>query len=493
MHCCQATIISVFLAWLLPTSAFADNSLTLDPTYFKPADVITRDVAIIGGGSSGIYSAISLKDKGKSIIVVEKKGRIGGHTETYIDSTTGTPIDIGVQTWQNISLVRNYFARLNIPVIKFGSDADPNSPAQLSANYDLRSGKEVNVTAPSAQQVYTAFAAYAEQLKKYPRLNDGMFLPNPVPEDLYMPFGDFVKKYKIEDALVTMFNYNPGLGDVLTVPTVEQMRAFGQNLVEQLSTGFLTTRHHNNSELYTNAEKELLSSSSLLLNSEVIQAERNDGNAKSESGRIKLLVRTPNGTKLIRAKKLLITIPPRLDFLAPFSLSQKEKTVFGKLIDAGYYTSIVKNTGIPDNLSITNMLQSSPYNLPVLPGVYSIGTTQVKGLHIAFYGTPRSSKTFPLSDEDVKADIIASIKRLQRANPDKFNQTEPEFVVYSSHAPFYLQARPEDTKDGFYRELYALQGGRNTYWTGAGFRSQDSSNVWRFSEDVVLPELVKGL
>lgn len=463
--------------------AAPNQTPAFDVKSFKPSDIITRDVAIIGGGSSGTYSAISLKDKGKSIIVIEKKNRIGGHTETYIDPATGTPIDMGVVIWHNLTIVRDYFKRFDVPLILLGSDAVPNS---RTSNYDLRTGKLVNVTDPPQEEVAAAFAKYAEQLSKYPKLNDGLFLPDPVPEDLVLPFGDFVKKYGLEAALPSIYNYNPGLGDVLTGPTIEQIRVFGLSLVQQLSTGFLTTAHHNNSELYSRAQAELLSASSLLLNSEVLQSQRSNDS-------VELVVQTPDGKKLICAKKLLITIPARLDFLGPFDLSKQEKDVLGKQIDAGYYTSIVKNTGLPDDLSIGNYRQDTPYNLPTLPAVYSIGTTGVPGLHLAYYGTQRSTKTFPVSDEVVKAEIIKSIKTLQQANPDVFNQTEPEFVVYSSHAPFYLQARPEDTKNGYYEKLYALQGLRNTYWSGASFRAQDSSDLWRFSENVVLPQLLAGL
>lgn len=36
--------------------------------------IITRDVVIIGGGASGSHAAVSLRDMGKSVVVVEKKG-----------------------------------------------------------------------------------------------------------------------------------------------------------------------------------------------------------------------------------------------------------------------------------------------------------------------------------------------------------------------------------------------------------------------------------
>jgi heterodisulfide reductase subunit A-like polyferredoxin len=70
---------------LLILLSYVHSALTHDTQYdrskFEPEDNIVRDVAIIPGGSSGTHAAISLKDKGKSIGVVEQKARLGGHTE----------------------------------------------------------------------------------------------------------------------------------------------------------------------------------------------------------------------------------------------------------------------------------------------------------------------------------------------------------------------------------------------------------------------------
>lgn len=69
-----------------------------DERNFAPQDIITRDVCIIGGGSTGTYSAVRLsQDLGKSVVVIEKTSRLGGHTETHTDPKTGGPIDYGVQ------------------------------------------------------------------------------------------------------------------------------------------------------------------------------------------------------------------------------------------------------------------------------------------------------------------------------------------------------------------------------------------------------------
>lgn len=67
-------------------------------------DIITRDVAIIGGGATGTYSAINLRNLGKSVVVVEREAELGGHTNTYIDPSTGAPVNYGVQAiWNSTS------------------------------------------------------------------------------------------------------------------------------------------------------------------------------------------------------------------------------------------------------------------------------------------------------------------------------------------------------------------------------------------------------
>ena len=58
-------------------------SSTFDASKYSSSDVIKRDVAVIGGGSSGTYGAIKLRDMGKSVVVVEKTGTLGGH-EKYL-------------------------------------------------------------------------------------------------------------------------------------------------------------------------------------------------------------------------------------------------------------------------------------------------------------------------------------------------------------------------------------------------------------------------
>ncbi len=53
------------------------------------------DVAVIGGGLSGLSAAVSLAAEGKRIILFEQRQHPGGRTNSFIDETTGDVVDNG--------------------------------------------------------------------------------------------------------------------------------------------------------------------------------------------------------------------------------------------------------------------------------------------------------------------------------------------------------------------------------------------------------------
>ena len=166
----------------------------------------------------------------------------------------------------------------------------------------------------------------------------------------------------------------------------------------------------------------------------------------------------PKDTNLSLPKNALSPYPQSWISLLLYTWAEQKKPLFGKYIRAGYYVSLVRNSGFPNNTAISNAAQDTPCNFPHLPVVYSISPSGVDGVEIVYSDFPQSKDSFPWADDAVKADIIQSIKTLQKINPDKFQQTKPEIIEYYSHAPCFLQVSAEEIKKGFYSKLYALQG-----------------------------------
>lgn len=104
-------------------------------------DTLVRDVCIIGSGSTVTFSAIRLRDQGKSVAVVEHKSRLGGHTRSYQDPRSGLRTEAGVVVIRWSRVAEEYFARFQIPLVKF---APPTPEKTLHA--DFTTGKPVHVT-----------------------------------------------------------------------------------------------------------------------------------------------------------------------------------------------------------------------------------------------------------------------------------------------------------------------------------------------------------
>lgn len=462
----NSLILISLTACTLPSEA--SSTCKVNGTSYDVHKVVTRDACVIGGGSTGTYSAIRLKDKGKSVVVIEKVGRLGGHTQTYIDQATGAPIDVGVLVFHNLTIVRDYFARFNVSLVA----ANFSAPGVTNVYSDFRTGAVVSTYTPGDPSA--GLAAYGAQLAKYPYVETGFDLPHPVPEDLLLSFKDFVKKYSLESAMPFIFNFAQGLGDILSLPTIYVFKNFGSDILQLIATnGFLTTAAHDNSLLYEAAQASL--GEDIYLNSTIIAMDR--GGKEHAT----IIAKTQAGLVQMQCQKVVFTVPPKIDNLEGFDLSGKEIKLFGQFLNAGYYTGLIRNSGLPDNVSVTNVGADTLYNLPLLPSIYGLWQTGIPGLMNVQYG---SNST--LSDDFVKSHILASTKSLQVA--DKNISSQPELAVYYSHSPFECHVPAKAIAAGFYKKLYALQGQRRTFYTGAAFHTHDSSLLWQFTE-ALLPKI----
>ncbi len=458
--------------WLSCALAVPQPSYSIRSDDCNDSDIITRDVCVIGGGSGGTYAAIGLKDRGKSVVVIEKEDRLGGHTNTYTDPTTGYTLDYGVQIYDNVPVVQQYYNRFGIPLTVLQLNGIGPGVTQ---NVDLTTGILQTFIPPDPTQ---ALGAYGAQLAQYPYLLPGYELPDPVPTDLLMPFGDFVKKYNLEAAVLTAQFIAQGIGNLLKVPTLYVFKYFSATVLQSGFAGYLVTVHHDNSEIYDRALQELGAGTNVLLNSHVSSMDRNSNSEYP----ISVVVATPTGHQLVKAKKLVVAIPQKLDNLNGFDLDDRERDIFGEFKNAYYWTVLINNTGIPPGYSFNNAGANTPYHLPAQPGLYLISATPIADLFNVYYGSPIFQ-----SDDTVKDAIVDAVLKLK--NDGISTVQKPNFVEFKNHSPFVLQVSAEKIEGGFYKKLYGLQGYRDTWYTGAAFAAQDSSAVWTFTENL-LPQIV---
>ncbi|EEP77557.1 predicted protein [Uncinocarpus reesii 1704] len=412
---------------------------------------------------TGSQAALRLRDMNRSMIVIEQEDILGGHTNTHIDSSAKGPANFGVKVFDDVDITREYFKRLGVPFQKThleGGEGD-----KLYA--DFRTGEFIDYKPPNMTM---ALASYAQQAAKYPQLQKGFFFREPVPEDLLLPFAEFIKKYNIGDAIEIIYTYCQGFGDLLKRLTLYVFKTFDLTVLRDLQNGYLIPTSGDNHEVYDKAFEII--KSDVLFRSRVERVHRG-------LDYVTVVVNTASGTRIIRARKLLVSIAPTLDNLGGFDLDMEEESIFKHFKTTGYYTSVVKVPGLRKFDSLTNFNPNTAYNLPKLPGIYWVTPTAPDKYDIK-YGSPRA-----LGDDYVKADIIRTMKRFQAPGSE-----EPEIVAWSSHTPFGATVSRDAIKSGFYERLYSLQGRRNTYYTGAAFHAHNSGLLWRFTEEV-LQEMMK--
>lgn len=428
--------------------------------------VVERDVCVIGGGSSGTYTAVRLRDLGRSVVVVERGSRLGGHCETFHDPATGRTTDIGVTVFHDTPLVRDYFGRFGV-----GLAPSPGFGGGNARYADFRTGRVVEGYAPPEP---TALGAYLGLLRQYPYLRTGYDLPDPLPPELLLPWGDFVARHGLESIVPLVFGFGQGFNDILRMPSLYVLKYFGADVVGGILGGsFLTTARRDNGELYEKAAAHL--GDDVLLGTTVTAADRDRADG------VLLRVDTPEGRRTIRAGKLVITVPPLPGALAPIGLDGRERALFGRFRQGNYYTGLLRLPGVPEDLTVQNVGADTPHHLPPLPGIYAISPSSVPGLHDVKYGSP-----VPLTGARVRANILADLDRLQAAGT--LPATRPSFETFADHTPYELTVSAADIRGGFYRDLYALQGRRRTFWNGAAFQTHDSALLWQFTE-ALLPRI----
>jgi hypothetical protein len=201
--------------------------------------------------------------------------------------------------------------RLELPLANYeGSQA-------CTEYVDLRAEEGESSYIPS--NLTPALTTYAAELAKYPYLDTGYDEPGPVLSDLLLPFGVFVDKHPLKDAVQLVASYGQGVGNVLALPSQYILRYFGISVLNGVENGFVTTVLHNNNLLYEHAQTYL--GDNILLNNTILPEDRRT------SGGAKLLVQTPARLVLIKSTKL--------SNLQGWNLSASEMTLFWQFSNRG--------------------------------------------------------------------------------------------------------------------------------------------------------------
>lgn len=364
----------------------------------------------------------------------------------------------------------------------------------LTTTYaDFVSGEKLEgvVQAPPADTT-AALRKYLGILEKY----EHMVLPSyenfpteDVPEDLTMPFRDFVAKYELEAAVSRIFQVTGlGMGDMLDQPAMYVMQTFGAPIVRSFVglAGSFVPASGRNQELYDNIATVL--GDDVLYTSRVVEASRGDEG-------VSLRIKTAGSTQhtIVNAKRVLISFQPTLDNLDGFDLDDAETDVFSKWLWSTVYVGIAKNPALPSGGSLTNTPAAAvPDNWLEVPAGKFVGRFDWMGednFRVLVTGNETTATC------DAQRLVQQTFQRLASAGTVSSTEETPrvQLAAWTNHGAMHLHVPGEEVANGFIGKKYALQGHRSTFYTGAAFSAQFSTVLWEYNNQFILPKLVASL
>ncbi|KAK4557115.1 hypothetical protein LTR86_006096 [Recurvomyces mirabilis] len=460
---------------------------------FAPQDIITKDVVIIGGGSSGTYGAVRLReDYKKSVVVVEKGDRLGGHVNTYVDPLSGVAIDFGVEAYLRYGHSVEYFQRFGIAIAPYGSPPLPSIYVSTTDGTNLTTYEP-----PAFPDVIAAFQRWLNVTSTYkdqfgPGLWD-FFAPGTIPTELLQPFGQFATERNLTAAIPLLQTIsNVGVGGLSDTLTLEVIFAFGQPVTaEFLNSSLFVPANHSNSYLYERAYDLL--KADVLLESEATSVHRTDEG-------VTIVVQSRNGSrKLIKAKQLLFTPPPSVDNLALYGLDANETDAISTFTKTWSFAAVAR---IPAISSAIDVYWTSPHAVPnnqldIRDGHWTLLATTAPNVPATEYlFEVLFASDEPYTHAEAKIKISAEVQKAIEAGSfglvNSSTDCAVEFVAFVDHNSVLWRQNASTLQSGIVQDIYRLQGRKSTWFTGGLWAEDYSGNVWAFT-DTVIPKILDRL
>ncbi|KAF2849920.1 FAD/NAD(P)-binding domain-containing protein [Plenodomus tracheiphilus IPT5] len=479
------SLTHTFSLSLPPPKLLLISALLTLPTTANPT-TLTTDIAIIGGGASGTYAAVRLReDLNTSILLIEPRPNLGGSVSTYRIPSTNSTFEYGVQSYLPYGPALPFFSRFNIATEPF------TSKPLTALNVDVETGlKLTNYTPPSLNATTAAFERWLGFVEKYEDMLEPDYQGFPrrgqVPEVLLEPFGVFAESEGIEAAVPRIMTISGvGYGGVDQLLVLHIMQAFGGSMTRVMLSNSFVKPVGSNSLLY---ERALV-----LLGTDVLLSSTVQDVMRTSEG-VELVVKQGSTEYLVKARRVLYAAPPSLSNLAPFHPDEKEKAVFGQWDEGGEYVGVAKIDCLPEGSSVSFFpSKAAPSDYLALKDYsYSIrldstGPTGSNLFRVVF------GANFTLNADTFKEIVASSVQKLQDAGTVT-GTCETEFKAVSSHSRPLWKQTAQQIQDGFVQELYNLQGYRGVWYVGYAWSVPYSSTVWAFVDSVLggLVEDVRG-
>lgn len=358
---------------------------------------------------------------------------------------------------------------------------------------DFKTGKPVpGYVAPDGGAMVAAMQKYLEVSEKYEDMMHPSYFNFPaakdIPEDLLMPFGEFVKKYGIEDAVPQIWDATAqGLGDTMNMPTLFVNQGSGVAMARAM-TGQTASAVPASGRLY-----DLYEAVAKFLGSDVLYNTVVTSTLRTKKG-VTVTVKGPNGkVTRIEAKRLLVTIEPTKANLVPFDLDKSEKAILNKFKFTTVYAGILRHPSLQNLVAYTDRTnEPGSFNYTAFPLAPQVGRIDYLGGTEDLFQFTAVGTTDDTSESMKKVIADAIDAMIQAGTTEGAKGVPVEYKSFANHGHMHAHVSADELRRGFISDLNSLQGRKNIWYSGAAFSAGFSTILWEFNK-VLLPKLVQGL
>ncbi|KAJ2900644.1 FAD dependent oxidoreductase [Zalerion maritima] len=423
-------------------------------------DMINVDVLVIGGGASGTYAAIELQKMGKKVVVVEAKDKLGGHVDEF------SGIDYGVLGYMNSGgITSDFLDYLGVAYTKLPVFTDNVEV------YDLKLGAPLpdTIPPPSPEALPLALETWLQTLAQYEQYTQPtLATAADIPAELLQPFAAFVaSNQELTPLLPTMFTAisYPNLAQAPLLYAIQEFNSLFIEAVFGLGSepsGLFKPSSFRNSEIYEKAK--------------ICQ-----GTQQRQRGVARYVVSTPDGEVTVKARKVVFSIPPTPENLAPLYPTAKQTAAFDGLTWSDSWPCLIDAPGIAPGTNLWNVdltQLETGFGLPVTPSIWAYQYSGVSSFYMtAVSGDPG------LSLEESQGIITTSIGNL--AASGLIGSGDLQFAACASHSMLTMKPAPEGLAAGMYKHMAEMQGYMNTWYVGRTWASDYSSIIWTHVRTII--------
>ena len=484
-----------------------------------------RDVCVLGGGASGAYFAALMKDKGKSVVVIDSDFELGGSCETYYfpapspspspspttaannghHHTTAPPptpaplawVESGVQIFPDTAAAKaagvgNWTVDTVAEVKRF---AGPDAIIPINFNdlelveetflVDIAANFPIGYVPPSPPTTgyLEAFEAYNIILSQYPWLADYSY-PDVIPPELLVSLTEFIEVNNLEP-LAGLFNgfILGGQGnsdDIVALYGLTQMNQIVLRLIEVVNASFFV---NNGCTSIYRGIANYLGPQNVLVNATTVSVHRPSAD-DCDNGRNRLSIVAGYNSYtykpfLFLCDKVAISFPQTLQTLDFVDLDAVETDLFSTVSYTYYFGGIINvnggqaaNTGT--GFQVVNVNPEAFLDQPTYPGIATMTRTQPFGPANVFSVSPT-----PRTEDEMFTLVAAGLRNVSSTILNAtlvsvdLHQFRPVPGVQT------LQVQPN-----FYKRGTAIQGYRNTYWLGSVWTAAGTFCVWNHALNI---------